>query len=412
MYKISEISPGCQLIYKQISSPVAHIAIFNECGTRHERKYPEGIAHFLEHMIFKGTKKRKTYHILAGLENSGCDVNAFTSKEELVLHASFLEEYGFRIISLLAEIMFESVFPENEIQKERNVIFDELASLKDSPSELLLEQFERKFFGSHPLHREILGTENSLKKIDKSAVIDFYNHVFLPSRKVIVYYGSKSHKKIISLINSTFGKYMSTLKGRGRKQLYSPARTSVFERTEYLNTHQTHAVIGAPAYDVRNQKKNALGMLINILGGQSFNSRLNMLVREKLGLSYAIDAFYNMYADNGYYSVYFSTENGHAKKIINYVHREMKKLRENKIGTLQLHIAKKQLIGQTAIFLDSVGSDMLSAGKIFLYTGKVPCFHEVRQTIESITAEQLLEVANEIFIQDQISTLIYEPLTQ
>ncbi len=408
-HQITEVGQGCQLIYKQIDSPVAHIAIFSECGTRHEKNYPEGIAHFLEHMIFKGTNKRKIFHLLAGLENSGCDVNAYTSKEELVLHASFLEETGSRIITLLGEIMFESVFPESEIDKERNVILDEIASLMDNPSELILEKFEKYFFAGHPLTREILGNRISLKKIDRKMLLDFYNSVFLKSRKVIVYYGRKSNAKVIRLIHHVFGKYLEKYGTNEMAPVYVPAVSEFFERSEKMNTHQTHVMIGAPAYDVQNTKKNALGLLINILGGQAFNSRLNLLVREKLGLSYSIDAFYNIFVDNGYYSVYFSTENGNAVKIINLVKREIKKLREKKIGTLQLHIAKKQLIGQTAIYLDSVGSDMLSAGKMYFYTGKIPSYEEIRTTIELLTAEELLDVANEVMDPDLVSLLMYEP---
>jgi len=408
-YQIAEITPGCQLIYKQIQSPVAHIAVFSECGTRHESDFPEGIAHFLEHMIFKGTKKRKTYHILSGLENNGCDINAFTSKEEMVIHASFLEETGNRIIGLIAEILFESVFPENEIEKERNVIIDEIASIQDSPADLLFEQFEKLYFGNHALGREILGNKKSLKKIHRQVMLDFYNDVFLKSRKVIVYYGNKSFKKVHKMICATFGQYVSQMQLTNSAPDAIVAKTEVFQVQRKLNTHQTHALVGAPAYDVRDDKKNALGMLINILGGQAFNSRLNLLVREKLGLSYSIDAFYNLFADNGFFSVYFSTENGNADKVIHHINREMKKMREKKIGSLQLHIAKKQLIGQTAISLDSAGSDMLSAGKVYLYTGKIPGFDDLRKTIEDLTAEQLIEVANEIFIPENISTLVYEP---
>jgi predicted Zn-dependent peptidase len=408
-YQIAEITPGCQLIYKQISSPVSHIAVFNECGTRHESDFPEGIAHFLEHMIFKGTTKRKTYHILSGLENNGCDINAFTSKEEMVIHASFLEETGNRIIGLIAEILFESVFPENEIEKERNVIIDEIASIKDSPADLLFEHFEKLYFGNHALGSEILGNKKSLKKIHRNELLSFYNDVFLKSRKVIVYYGNKSFAKVHKLICATFGQYVSKIHLNRLAPEAVVAKTEVFHVQQRLNTHQTHALVGAPAYDVRDDKKNALGMLINILGGQAFNSRLNLLVREKLGLSYSIDAFYNLFADNGFFSIYFSTENGNAAKVIHHINREMKKMREQKIGSLQLHIAKKQLIGQTAISLDSAGSDMLSAGKVFLYTGKIPGFEDLRKTIESITAEQLIEVANEVFVPEKISTLIYEP---
>lgn len=408
-YQITEPGPGCQLIYRQIDSPVAHIALFSECGTRHEGNFPEGISHFLEHMIFKGTRRRKTFHLLAGLENTGCDVNAYTSKEELVLHASFLEESGPRIIGLLAEIVFESAFPEQEIEKERNVILDEIASIKDSPSELILEQFEKYFYSKHPLHREILGNKSSLQKIDRKVLLDFYNSVFLKSRKVIVYYGKKSQSKVLKLIQSTFGNYLNVFGSDTVKSQYSPAVARVFEKTETKSTHQTHVLMGAPAYDVQNSKKNALGLLINILGGQASNSRLNLLIREKLGLSYSIDAFYNIFADNGYYSVYFSTENGNASKIISHVKKEIKKLREQKIGTLQLHIAKKQLIGQTAIYLDSVGNDMLSAGKIYFYTGKVPMFEEIRSVIDAVTAKELLDVANEVMVTEMQSTLIYEP---
>jgi predicted Zn-dependent peptidase len=409
LYSITEISPGCQLIYKQINSPVAHFAVFTECGTRHEKHFPEGIAHFLEHMIFKGTTKRKTYHILSGLENTGCDVNAFTSKEELVLHASFLEEYGSRITGLLAEIMFESSFPEAEIEKERNVIMDEIAMLKDSPADMLLEDYEKLLFGKHPLSREILGNKKSLKQVDRNTMLDFYNNVFLKSRKVILYYGKKSQEKVARMIKASFGSYLSCISGDPLTTELLEADPSVFNTVNKVSTHQTHVAMGAPAYDVRNPKKNALGLLINILGGQAFNSRLNLVVREKYGLSYSIDAFYNVFADSGYWSVYFSAENGSPEKTLSIIHKELKKLREQKIGTLQLHIAKKQLIGQTAIFLDSAASDLISAGKVFLYSGKVPAFEEIRTQIEQVDASQMLEIANEVMTPEKISTLTYLP---
>jgi predicted Zn-dependent peptidase len=408
-YKITELHPGCNLIYKQIQSPVAHVAIFSESGSRHEKHFPEGIAHFLEHMVFKGTHKRKTFHILAGLENSGCDVNAFTSKEELVLHASFLEEHGARIIGLLAEMLFESSLQVSEIEKERNVILDEIASLQDSPADLLNEQFERIFFNRHPLHREILGTKTSLKKINRDVLLDYYLNIFLRSRKVIVYYGNKSHIKILKLFQTIFEKYSAGDNGKIVNYRYRKAETVVFDRTVSMNIHQTHVMIGGPAYDLAHPQKNALGLLINMLGGQAFNSRLNMIVREKMGLTYTIEAYYNIFADNGYFSVYFSTENGNADKILNIIRKELKKLCEQKTGTLQLHIAKKQMTGQTAIMLDSVGNDMLSAGKVFLYTGRIPQFEEIRNKIEMITAEDLLHVANEILCPEKLSVLKYEP---
>ncbi len=408
-YIISELAPGCQLIYKQISSPVAHVAIFTECGTRHEQHFPEGIAHFLEHLIFKGTHRRKTYHILSGLENTGCDVNAFTSKEELVLHASFLEEYGSRIIGLLAEIIFESVFPEQEVDKERNVILDEIAMLKDTPADLLLEDFEKQLFGSHPLNREILGNKKSLKAISRNTMLDFYHNIFLRSRKVILYYGNKSFSKVHKMIQNSFGKYIQSTSEKPLSTVFCNSENTVFNISKKINTHQTHVAMGAPAYDVKNPRKNALGLLINILGGQAFNSRLNLVVREKYGLSYSVDAFYNVFADTGYWSVYFSAENGNPDKTLSIIHKELKKLREQKVGTLQLHIAKKQLIGQTAIFLDSARADIISAGKVFLYTGKVPSFEEIRSQIEEVNASQMLEIANEVIMPQQISTLVYQP---
>lgn len=194
-YFVSQLSDNCHLLYKQIKSPVSHLAVFNLCGSRYEGDFPQGIAHFTEHLLFKGTSKRKAYHILSGLENSGCDVNAYTSKEELVLHTSFLEEYSGKMSELFSEMIFQSNMPKHEIEKERGVIIDEISSIQDSYSELIYDEFEKKLFDTHSLSRDISGTIKSVKKTSHKHLLDFYQNIFIPSKKVIAFFSAKPFVK-------------------------------------------------------------------------------------------------------------------------------------------------------------------------------------------------------------------------
>jgi predicted Zn-dependent peptidase len=406
-YQIFEINNNCSVIYKQIPGSLAHFAVFSECGSRHEQNYPQGASHFIEHMIFKGTSNRKTYHILSGLENIGCDVNAYTSKEEMVLHASFLEEFAPKIMDLFSEMIFESVFPDNEIEKERNVIIDEVAVVKDNPSEYICDKFESLLFENHPLSRDILGEVKDLKKLKKKNILEFYNNVFLPSRKVIVYFGNKPLEKVRNQINKHFFSRLEKYSEIQTNNIYFSHEQEIFNKIEKRSSHQTHMIMGSLAYSIKEKQKNACSLLINILGGQAFNSRLNLSVREKYGLSYSVDAYYNAYVDNGYYSVCFSSDNGNTQKILDVVHKELKKLRETKIGSLQLHNAKRQIIGQTAVYLDSQANDLISAGKTFMHTSQIPDFNQLREMIENISSEELQDVANEIMKAEKLSYLCF-----
>lgn len=410
-YQIHEFSNKFTLVYKPINSTLAHFAVFNECGSRHEQSFPFGISHFVEHMLFKGTNKKKTYHILSGLENIGCDVNAFTSKEELVLHASFLEEYSPKIFSLFSEMIYESTFPEAEVEKERNVILDEIRVVKDNPTEFIVDKFENLIFENHPLSRDILGSTFSLKKINKKQLHNFYKEVFLPSRKVIVYFGNKPFNKIKFLIEKFFIQKEYEYGRIAVNNAFLDHNCSKFFKIEKKSNHQTHVVLGAKAYSILDNQRVAFGLLINLLGGQAFNSRLNLSVREKYGLSYLIDAYYNIFKDNGYFSINFSCDSCNTQKILEVINKELKLLRENKIGTLQLHNAKKQIIGQTAVYLDSQSHDLISSGKSYLHASKIPSFAEIREKIENITSLELNDISNEMFQTDNLSYLIFNSKT-
>jgi len=406
-YFVKELLDNCYLLYKQIQSPVAHLAVFNLCGSRHEGKYPEGIAHFTEHLLFKGTQKRKAHHILAGLENAGCDVNAYTSKEELVLHTSFLVEYSGRMSGLFSEMIFQSIFPPQEIEKERNVIIDEIATIKDNHSELICDEFEKKLFETHPLARDISGNIKSVKKTSSQQLNDFYQNSFIPSKKVIVFFGSKSFEKAEKMVRSHYVEPVQCSNFQNTSTIYPVQSRSTFQLSKKIKSHQTHVILGGKAYNMFHKDRRVLGLIINMLGGQAFNSRLNIAIREKQGLAYHIEAAYHPYTDNGYFSVYFSADNGNNLKIINTISKEFEKLRNKKTGTLQLHIAKKQLLGQTAVYLDSNANDILSAGKIFLHKQYVPTFADIRNDIENISAEDILRVSNEIFAEENINYLTY-----
>jgi predicted Zn-dependent peptidase len=405
-YNYHRLKNGIRIIHKSASSPVAHCGIVINAGTKNEPIALNGIAHFIEHVIFKGTKKRKAFHILSRLENVGGDLNAYTAKEETFLYASFLNEYYDRALELFSDILFNSTFPDKEIAKEKEVVLDEINSYKDSPAELIFDEFEELIYKGHPLGRPILGTPETVKSFDRGHVADFIAQNYLPEKMVIASVGNVSFAKLISICE----KYFEAAENRNHIQSpielvsYAPEKL-----VEEKSNFQTHAIIGVPAYPVKDAKRNALALLNNMLGGPGMNSRLNLNIREKYGYCYSIESHYIPYSDTGNFHIYLGTDNGYLEKSLKLIQKELKILRDIKAGTLQLHRAKQQLKGQLAISLESNLNEMISIGKSHLFYDDVDTFDQIAEKIDQITAEQLLEVANEIFIPENFSQLTYLP---
>jgi predicted Zn-dependent peptidase len=404
-FLIYTLSNGIRVIHRYADSPVAHLGILINAGSRDEKEDEHGLAHFIEHSVFKGTKKRKAFHVLSRVEDVGGELNAYTTKEETTLYSTFLSGFYGRAAELLADILFNSVYPEKEINREKEVIAEEINSYKDSPSELIFDEFEELVFDGHPIARNILGTTKNINKFNRKAILQFIENNYHTNQMVISSVGKINFEKLIKIIEKDFGSVKARYRENGRKrfELYVPG-----ERLMEKDTFQTHCVLGNISFDAVHPKRNVMVLLNNILGGQSMNSRLNLALRERKGMAYNIESNYTAYSDTGLFSVYFGTDKENFEKAYNLVLKEFKLLRDKKLGAVQLSKAKKQLIGQIAISTDSRDDLMLTIGKSYLLYNKVDPLRVVFKKIEAITAEELMEVANVVLDEKSLSRLVYQ----
>lgn len=395
---------GIRVIHIQTDGDVAHCGLFINTGTRDELPEEHGIAHFIEHCVFKGTKHRKAYHILSRMEDVGGEINAYTAKEETCLYSSFLKQHYARAVELLCDITFFSTFPEKEIEKEKTVVIDEIQSYLDSPSEEIYDRFEELVFPDHPLGHDILGTARHLKKFHSDNLKTFVARTYNTDQMVFSSVGNISKKKLEKILDATFGSIPSNRRAFVRKM--PPAYHPVHE-TLKRRTNQSHLIVGNRAYSIYDQQRTALILINNLLGGPGMSSRLNLSIREKFGFTYNIDSSYALYSDTGLWSVYMGTENELIDRCRELLMKELRKLREEKLGTAQLHKAKQQLIGQMAIAQESNNALMLGIAKSFLLFDKVETFAEVCARIEALEAGILRDIAAEVFDERSLSSLIY-----
>jgi predicted Zn-dependent peptidase len=399
------LNNGIRLVHHRIPGLVAHCGLIIDTGSRDETDEEHGIAHFIEHMLFKGTRKRKAYHILSYLEDVGGELNAYTTKEETAIHASFLKEDYNRAVELISDIAFNSVFPEKEIEKEKDVVIEEINSYLDNPSELIFDDFEELVFRNQPIGRNILGSPGSVKLFSQGKLTDFIAHNYNTSRMVFCSVGNISNEKIIRLFTAHFGDIPinSTLVRSVNKWTYIPSTL-----TKEMDTYQNHCIIGNIAYDLKDKRRMGMFLLNNILGGQGLNSRLNMSLREKHGLAYNVESSYNPYCDTGVFSIYFGTDSKFLAKSTSITMTELKKLRMTRLGTIQLSKAKKQIKGYLARGYENHESLMLSLGKSLLSFNRIDTIEEIYKKIDDITVSELLETANEVFEPSMLSTLTYK----
>ena len=399
------LSNGLRIIHEPNLSKVSYCGFAIDAGTRDEAESEQGMAHFVEHLIFKGTQKRKAWHILNRMENVGGDLNAYTNKEETVVYAAFLTEHLERALELLGDIVFHSTFPQHEIEKETEVIIDEIQSYEDTPSELIFDDFEDMIFRNHPLGRNILGKPDLLRSFRTEDVLSFTQRYYQPQNMVFFVQGQYDFKKIIRLAE----KYLSDIPSvetnneRTPPPLYVPEHLVVSK-----DTHQAHVMIGSRGYNAYDDKRTALYLLNNILGGPGMNSRLNVSLRERRGLVYNVESNLTSYTDTGAFCIYFGTDVEDMDTCLKLTYKELKRLRDVKMTSSQLAAAKKQLIGQIGVASDNFENNALSMGKTFLHYRKYDSSELLFKRIEVLTAEQLLEVANEMFAEEYLSTLIYK----
>lgn len=403
--EIATLSNGIRVVYLQEKVPVAHLGVTFLAGSRFEREKETGLAHFLEHCIFKGTNKRKTFHILSRLDSVGGEINAYTTKEEICVYASFVRQHLNRAAELLADIALNSNFPEKEIEKEKEIVLDEINSYLDAPGEKIFDDFEQLIFPDHPLGSNILGTPDTVSGFNQDHLRSYVDRFFFAENAVISFVGSTP----LSIVLRILERHFSGMQFGKEKQLAQPftGYKAVKKRSQEGN-YQAHAVLGAIAPGYSHDDRRTLTLLINILGGPAMNSRLTLSVREKYGYSYSVEANYAPYADIGYWSVYFGTDQKYLDKTLKVVYKEIKRLRDVPLTVKQLAQAKEQLKGHIALSFDSNVGLMQGLGKSMLVFNQIDTIEEIYAGIDKITGEDLQRVANRYFSEDQISELIYE----
>ena len=404
IYHTHTLSNGLRIIHAQNQSAVAYCGYAIDAGTRDEEENEQGMAHFVEHLIFKGTQKRHSWHILNRMEHVGGDLNAYTNKEETVVYSAFLVEHFPRAVELLTDIVFHSTYPQAEIDKEVEVIIDEIQSYEDTPSELIFDDFEELVFPNHPLGRNILGKPKLLRQFKSEDALRFTNRFYRPDNMVFFVQGNVDFKRVVRLLEKAVSDIPATITERNRikPELYIPQN-----KTIHRDTHQAHVMIGCRSYDTHDKKRTALYLLNNILGGPGMNSRLNVALRERSGLVYNVEANLTSYTDTGLFSIYFGTDQEDVKRCIRLVHKELKRLREKPLSSTQLTTAQKQIIGQIGVAADNFENNALNMAKTYLHYNKYEEPQEVYKRIQSLTPQDLWEVANEMFCEENLSTLIY-----
>jgi predicted Zn-dependent peptidase len=396
---------GLRLVHHRIPGMVAHCGLIINAGSRDESDGEHGIAHFIEHMLFKGTSKRKAFHILSRLEDVGGELNAYTTKEETAVHASFLKDDYERAMELISDVTFNSSFPDKEIEKEKDVVIEEINSYLDNPADQIFDDFEELIFPDQSIGRNILGTQESVRSFTREKLYGFAKGNYSPRQMVFCSVGNISDSTLLRLFRTYFSKVdTATRVDREIKQWkYTPSTV-----TKKKDTYQNHCIIGNIAYDLKDLRRMRMFLLNNIICGQGMNSRLNLSLREKNGLAYNVESSYNPYFDTGVFSIYFGTDRQYLEKSISITQSELKKLRETKLGIIQLSKAKNQIKGYLARGYENHESLMLSLGKSLQVFDRIDTIEDICRKIDSVTSSEILETANEVLEPFQLSTLIYK----
>lgn len=400
---------GIRYAVKRSGSAVAYCSLGIACGTRYEQGFHSGIAHFTEHTLFKGTEHKSSSVINGYLDRLGGELNAYTTKEEIVLHATILKEDLSKASSLLMEIATEATFPDNEVNTERGVVIDEIKSYKDSPSEDVYDRFEEKLFRGHSLSMPILGTPQSVRATSAEELRRFYKEKFVPGSMVFTIVADIDEKRMEADLLRTFDKFFSG-SGMVSGELTRPESITldnVFDEVINKRNHEANAVIGGYAPSLYEERERiATSLMSNILGGPAMNSILNDILREKHGWVYGVESSYTQYSDTGIMAISLGCERENTEKCIDAVRREISKLQDNALTDRKLRAAKKQFLGQIAISSDNGESQCLSMGKSLLAYGKVASAEEIKREIEAVSADMIRDMACRIFAPDRTSSLI------
>jgi predicted Zn-dependent peptidase len=399
------LNNGIRIVHHRTNGMVAHCGLVINTGSRDEKASEHGMAHFIEHMLFKGTRKRKTYHILSRLDDVGGELNAYTTREETAIHASVLKENFERAVDLISDITFNSVFPEKEIEKEKDVVIEEINSYLDNPAELIFDEFEEMIFSGQPLGRNILGTPHTVKSFTQKTLGEFLSRNYNTRDMVFCSVGNIPDETVLRFSEKYLGhvREKSAVRRKNLKWIYKPESV-----TKKKDTYQDHCILGNIAYNLKDKRRMGMFLLNNILGGQGLNSRLNLSLREKNGLAYNVESNYNAYSDTGIFSIYFGTDRQNLSRSISIAKRELDKLRSTGLGSLQLSKAKNQIKGYLARGYENHESLMLSLGKSILVFNRIDTLEDICKKIDAITSPELLDIANEVFDPSKLSVLIYK----
>ena len=430
-YNTYTLDNGLRIIHLPSDSKVVYCGYQINAGTRNEEPGEEGLAHFCEHVTFKGTERRKAWHILNCLESVGGDLNAYTNKEGTVYYSAILKEHIARAVDLLTDIVFHSVYPQAEIDKEVEVICDEIESYNDSPAELIYDEFENIIFKGSPLGHNILGTAEQVRSFKTEDALRFTRKLYRPDNAIFFAYGDIDFKKLVRLLKKSFlseerrvKSEETTFGDRRESQFNSPEAQAQFNiqhstfNTQHSfegqtivmqkNTHQAHVMIGTRAYDVNDSRRMPLYLLNNMLGGPGMNAKLNLALREHNGLVYTVESTMVAYGDTGVWSIYFGCDEHDVKRCLRLVRKELDKFMQKPLSEAQLKAAKKQIKGQVGVACDNRENFALDFGKSFLHYGWEKNVDRLYEQVDEITAEQIQAVAQELFDKDRLTTLIFK----
>lgn len=405
-YNTKTLASGLRVIHLPSTSSVVYCGFQIAAGTRDERPGEEGLAHFCEHMTFKGTQRRNALQIINALEGIGGELNAFTNKESTVYYAAVQKEHLRVAVDVLADMVFHSQYPQAEIEREVEVICDEIESYNDSPAELIYDEFENLLFGGHPLGHNILGTAEHLRTYTTADAMRFTKRHYLPMKSVFFVYGSVDFDRLVMWLEKAVQKSQEPPVALEKQALPEVPVGATMVR--HRNTHQAHVMIGTRAYGANHPRRMALYLLNNLLGGPGMNARLNLVLRERHGLVYTVESTTVNYGDTGVWSVYFGCDEHDVTRCRRLVRRELDKLMRSPLSNSRLMAAKRQLKGQLAIACDSREQFALDFGKSFLFDGKERDLDNLFSRIDGVTAEDVQAVAGELFPEERLTTLIYK----
>ena len=402
---IFELSNGIKVVYLKRDAYVAHLGVMVHAGSRFEQPNEQGLAHFIEHCIFKGTKKRSAFDVFSDLDRVGGELNAYTNKEEISVHASFRKTHFSIAAELIGDILQNSTFPEKELKKEKEVILDEIMSYLDSPVERIYDEFEAHIYKGHSLGYNILGTKKSVKGFTREDILNYIDRLFTPKNMIVSFVGDVPESEVRSILETEFG----SITGEGKAQLEPPVISiPPFHLREKKSNYQIHTLVGGMAPSYNEDNRRAMTLLTNLLGGPALNSRLILSIREKHGYAYNVEANYTPYSDTGYWNIYLGTDKKYLKKAVKLIHVELEKLINEQLTKSEISEAKEQLKGHLALSLDSNLELMFSLGKSVLIFGKVDSMKEIYEQLDLISVEDVQKVAQTYFAADKLSELIFE----